>query len=69
VSAETLREAARLMREQHGPEHERHEMWSRMADLMTESARTTEVFGTVGQPGSLNYLSLAVARAYLGEAS
>ena len=29
-----FRQAAALMRKQHGPEHERHEMWKAMADLM-----------------------------------
>jgi hypothetical protein len=61
-TAETLREAARQMREQHGPQHERHEMWSRMADLLDTVPDT-------GTSSITYHAALKVARAYLGVAS
>lgn len=49
-TADRLLSAARLMREQHGPEHQRHEMWMAMAswletaeaDLTTRCRRCCE---------------------------
>lgn len=37
-----LREAARSMREQHGSEHPRREMWAAMADLLDHAAARGE---------------------------
>ena len=34
LPAEMLRQVASRMREDHGPEHERHAMWAAMADLL-----------------------------------
>jgi hypothetical protein len=77
VSAETLRRAAALMREQHGPEHVRHEMWSAMAALLDDAAENQGLFDT----GDLSFehdsimrrlaymKAFAVARAYLGSES
>lgn len=58
-SVEVLREAARLMREEHGPEHERHAMWAAMAHLLEREADIEEELSA-----SL-IASTAVARAYL----
>ena len=63
MSAETvvLREAAKAMREQHGPEHPRHEMWAAMADLL--EARLAVWLDDV--PVSHDAHALAVASAYI----
>jgi len=41
-AAQTMRRAAALMREQHGPEHVRHTMWSVLADWLDEEASCVE---------------------------
>lgn len=64
MSAETLRRAAALMREQHGPEHKRHEMWNAMAEWLDSHAD----FHCVSCEPGICY-ALIVARAYLGEVS
>lgn len=56
-----LREAATFMREQHGPDHPRHEMWFALADLLEHAALTLE---STGHTPSVEY-ALHVARAYL----
>ena len=61
MSAETLRAAAAKMREQHGPEHERHEMWTALAAWLDACALVTEV-----APDRHKGNALAVATAYLG---
>lgn len=38
VTARQMRTTAIAMREDHGPDHERHEMWSTMADLIFMAA-------------------------------
>lgn len=66
ISAETLRRAGVLMREEHGPEHERHVMWAAMANWLFMSADHAVGRGAVC--GSCVNQALVVARAYLGEA-
>lgn len=53
---------AARMREDHGPEHERHAMWGAMADWLDRAARIS-VFDQ-GFPGSETAHALRVARAY-----
>jgi hypothetical protein len=57
VSAAILREAAGLMREQHGPDHERHAMWTAMAAWL--DSEFANPFGPTEQ-------AIDVAKAYLG---
>jgi hypothetical protein len=57
VDLDTIRRAAVLMREQHGLEHVRHEMWAAMGDLLDGIADDKRGFG--------HEEALAVARAYL----
>lgn len=57
--AETLRRAAALMREQHGPEHVRHRFWHTLADWLDVAAEAL--------PGAVLIHALRIARAYLGE--
>lgn len=61
MSAAILREAAALMREQHGPDHERHEMWTVMAAWLDY---TFAVWDLTSAGERLH--SKSVARAYLG---
>ena len=73
MSAETLRRAAALMREQHGPEHERHAMWFAMADWMDHAALVVDdlsdmpLFVRSMERQPVVSHAFAVARAYLGE--
>lgn len=67
VSADVLRRAAALMREQHGPDHKRHEMWAAMADWLDSVARAVEYDHSINDADRTH--ALAVARAYLGEQS
>lgn len=60
--AQTLRRVAIAMREQHGPEHERHEMWSAMESLLFMAADHAVGRGNVC--GSCVYQAVAVAEAY-----
>ena len=61
----TLRMVAREMRLDHGPEHERHDMWEALAGLLEEAAETVELYGTPGQPGSMSWRAVQVAEEYL----
>lgn len=61
--AERLRRAATLMREQHGPDHERHEMWSAMETLLFMAADHTD--GRRNTCSSCVGQAVAVADAYL----
>ncbi len=68
--ADVLRKAATLMREQHGPEHERHEMWTAMADWLESLARRSRFLTLAPLPNSKEWEhGFAVARAYLEAAS
>ncbi len=58
-----LRAAAKDMREQHGPEHERHEMWAAMSSWLECVADRIEAGGTQNYP--FPSLPAHVARAYL----
>lgn len=69
--AATLSAAAAAMREEHGPDHKRHEMWAAMADLLDERARAHEAWArrldhepVVVFPEQA--AAIAVADAYLG---
>ena len=61
--ARRLRRAATLMREQHAPDHERHEMWSAMETLLFMAADHTD--GRGNTCGSCVGQAVAVADAYL----
>lgn len=65
-SHELLHRAAKDMREQHGPEHARHEFWTRLADWLDSVAVGLENRSAF-TPGAGH--ALAVARAYLGKTS
>lgn len=58
MSADLMRETAALMREQHGPDHPRHEMWVAMADWLEVTA------SDVGSSTLAYKAALAVANAY-----
>jgi hypothetical protein len=71
-----LRGVAALMKDQHGPEHERHEMWAAMAALMERfaDAAAVEYGNWLARDDAAVVLhemagypeALAVARAYPG---
>ena len=74
--AGTIRRAAALMREQHGPDHVRHEFWHALAAwLETEACNYDELaagpYGAVGEAfvagdfGGDVDPAIVVARAYL----
>lgn len=63
MTPDTLRRAATLMREQHGPEHERHAMWSAMADWLDEYA--THAATPYWQQYDGMHHAFTVARAYI----
>lgn len=65
--AAELRRAARLMREQHGPEHKRHAMWAAMADWLDATADWADENEGRIMLHALEPGALAVARAYLAE--
>jgi hypothetical protein len=65
--AATMRRAARQMREQHGPEHVRHEFWSAVADYLENEAVQAPDIGGVYLRGGRTAYALSVARAYLGD--
>lgn len=58
---ETIRQAAALMRDEHGPHHPRHEMWSALAEHLDFTASQSD------RPWRLDALRSAykVASAYL----
>jgi hypothetical protein len=64
MNIDMLHRAAALMREQHGPEHERHAMWSAMADWQDGVADDWQAM--LASPVEMDR-AVAVARAYLGE--
>lgn len=63
MTADTLHRAAALMREEHGPDHKRHEMWSAMADLLDLCASVTDPDDDPNEDGLRQ--ALAAANAYL----
>ena len=75
--ADTLHKTAKLMREQHGPEHQRHTFWHALADWIDNRARDAQDAIVVQDTLDLSYCddppgiewALKVARAYLGEAA
>jgi hypothetical protein len=60
---EELRRAAALMREQHGPDHVRHQFWFALADWLDDEAAGAQT--PWGEPTAH---ALAVTRAYLAAA-
>jgi len=64
--AAELREAAKLMREQHGPGHVRHAFWFAAADLLESGAERLE--GNPFGAKALIWRAHLVAQAYLGTA-
>lgn len=71
MSADLLRRAAASMREQHGPDHVRHDMWSAMADWLDHAAARSE--SKVRHGGNERVVwsqerdAVEVARTYLNE--
>lgn len=71
VSAARLREAAELMRAQHGPEHQRHVMWNAIATWLDHAAIRAE--SNIEHGGASRHVwshqrdALAVADAYLAD--
>jgi hypothetical protein len=68
MSADLLRRAAALMREQHGPDHPRHEFWHALATWQDGVATAL----ATGDPDDLlgfgePTAARRVAEAYLGE--
>jgi len=75
-AADELRQAARLMREQHGPEHPRHAFWQALCGLLSECAADYDETGdgpygaagaafAAGRHGGDPDPAIMVARAYL----
>jgi hypothetical protein len=64
--AATIRRAAQSMREQHGPEHVRHEFWHSLATWLELRARVAERSDDVKGD---TFDALKIATAYLGEMS
>jgi hypothetical protein len=58
---ETLNLAAKGMREAHGPEHKRHDMWEAMAYLMERTALLMDG----DRQGYEAFYVITVAQAYL----
>lgn len=58
---DALRTAAMSMREQHGPQHERHAMWTAIADLMDAAADRLTASGGARSPVDMQILGVATA--------
>jgi hypothetical protein len=64
--AATIRRAAQSMREQHGPDHVRHDFWHSLATWLELKARAA---GRSGDIKGDTLDALKIATAYLGELS